>query len=514
MRPPDRASGLRRLLPYGVTAILILLANSGGALVIDTFATGQTVAQTGPGSSGTTVDGPSSGLLGGERDVSLTITVGTGTLRADADLSSAGAFSHAAAGRVRGTTTITYDGDDNDAQGLAPLGLGGVDLTAGGSDASVLVALPFADLGASVTLSVWSDATHCSQRSLPALAGTVPADGRALQFRFSDFVPSVGCAGGANFSAAGAIVLTIDGTGVGATDLSLGQIATAADPTPTVTQSPSATVTPTITPTPAAVCGDGAVQPPEECDDHNTVSGDGCDLNCTTTRCGNGLVTAGESCDDGNSVLLDGCENDCTPSPCLKNTDRLIPGYCNTRKNDCDHEFCTAFPSVPTARFGGLPGTMVRCVDDDPTCDIGPAGDHACTFHVALCFNVRDQRLPCYGLPPKGVSAVRLRRVDPRKTVDVANRAALETALEGIGGVLKIGPGVAGLRAIEFTPPLTAQDRCTSYADFKVPLRIAKQRGGFLPARKMITVITKHPNTGPKTTKHDSDYLVMECVPR
>ncbi len=59
-------------------------------------------------------------------------------------------------------------------------------------------------------------------------------------------------------------------------------------------------------------CADGVLEPGEECDDDNLVSGDGCDLSCTVTRCGNGIVTAGEECDDGNRRAGDGCENDCT----------------------------------------------------------------------------------------------------------------------------------------------------------------------------------------------------------
>lgn len=53
--------------------------------------------------------------------------------------------------------------------------------------------------------------------------------------------------------------------------------------------------------TATAACGDGAVDPGEECDDGNVVSGDGCDGNCTPTRCGNGLADPTEDCDDGAS---------------------------------------------------------------------------------------------------------------------------------------------------------------------------------------------------------------------
>ncbi len=61
------------------------------------------------------------------------------------------------------------------------------------------------------------------------------------------------------------------------------------------------------------VCGNGTVEVGEECDDGNTISGDGCDANCTRTRCGNGIVTpnTGEQCDDGNTVGGDGCSATC-----------------------------------------------------------------------------------------------------------------------------------------------------------------------------------------------------------
>src|SRR5262249_32623770 len=46
------------------------------------------------------------------------------------------------------------------------------------------------------------------------------------------------------------------------------------------------------------ICGDGVAcrfaSPPEECDDGNTVNGDGCEANCTASRCGNGIVDIGE----------------------------------------------------------------------------------------------------------------------------------------------------------------------------------------------------------------------------
>lgn len=62
-------------------------------------------------------------------------------------------------------------------------------------------------------------------------------------------------------------------------------------------------------------CGDGSVDGAngEECDDGNTLNGDGCSADCTRDDngndpfCGNGNVDAGEECDDGNADIGDGC---------------------------------------------------------------------------------------------------------------------------------------------------------------------------------------------------------------
>jgi cysteine-rich repeat protein len=60
-------------------------------------------------------------------------------------------------------------------------------------------------------------------------------------------------------------------------------------PTPTVTPTPTETPTPTVTPTPTETstpplsereCGNGVVEPGEQCDDGNPVDGDGCDEFC------------------------------------------------------------------------------------------------------------------------------------------------------------------------------------------------------------------------------------------
>ncbi|RMG99262.1 MAG: DUF4215 domain-containing protein [Deltaproteobacteria bacterium] len=97
------------------------------------------------------------------------------------------------------------------------------------------------------------------------------------------------------------------------------------------------------------VCGDGIVQPGEECDDGNMDETDMCRNDCTAASCGDGIVQVGEECDDGPdnqpgaacrpncrsnvcgdgdvwegveacddtnpASLADGCTADCLPAP-------------------------------------------------------------------------------------------------------------------------------------------------------------------------------------------------------
>jgi cysteine-rich repeat protein len=83
-----------------------------------------------------------------------------------------------------------------------------------------------------------------------------------------------------------------------------------------------------------AVCGDGRVSPGESCDDGNTTAGDGCSDICAvepgfrcarpgfrcTPSCGDGRMVGGETCDDGNTASGDGCSENCLVEPCWKCT--------------------------------------------------------------------------------------------------------------------------------------------------------------------------------------------------
>ncbi|GIU69523.1 MAG: hypothetical protein KatS3mg002_0759 [Candidatus Woesearchaeota archaeon] len=85
-------------------------------------------------------------------------------------------------------------------------------------------------------------------------------------------------------------------------------------------------------------CGDGVVNPGEECDDGNTNNHDACNNTCRWTYCGDNIVNnpngrpyvtspipppfSGnftEVCDDGNLVQTDKCANNCTLTYCGDN---------------------------------------------------------------------------------------------------------------------------------------------------------------------------------------------------
>jgi cysteine-rich repeat protein len=59
------------------------------------------------------------------------------------------------------------------------------------------------------------------------------------------------------------------------------------------------------------LCGNGILEFGEQCDDGNTIGGDGCNNICQIEACGNGILDVNEECDDGNNTSGDGCSNIC-----------------------------------------------------------------------------------------------------------------------------------------------------------------------------------------------------------
>jgi large repetitive protein len=152
---------------------------------------------------------------------------------------------------------------------------------------------------------------------------------------------------------------------------------------------------------PDPVCGDGFIDPGEECDDDGTDDGDGCDGDCEVElgwscigepsactegvgECGDGAIANGEDCDDDDTANGDGCSADCeveagwecqgSPSTCnlLCGNGHVDPGEECDGGPDCDvtcHDIVTT-SCVLIPQSG---------CDANQACDIADAaGNGAC----------------------------------------------------------------------------------------------------------------------------------------
>jgi cysteine-rich repeat protein len=129
----------------------------------------------------------------------------------------------------------------------------------------------------------------------------------------------------------------------------------------------------------------------EECDDGNTLSDDGCSNFCVLEICGDGVVNNGEVCDTGGDT--GSCDNDCTFPACGDGTlNEAAAEQCddgNTLSGDGCATTCQfEIPSLPPATFLGYAdwvqscGSQTDAVQDatmDDACDVAFTGSRAAT---------------------------------------------------------------------------------------------------------------------------------------
>ena len=192
-----------------------LATQASAAVVIDGFTTYQAVSVTGPPAGFMNAGNAAliAEALGGERDLYVERTsANSGSVTMEVAGSGAGIASYNSGVRTTGNGLIVWDGVDGNAA-VAPTGLGGFDLTQGGLNTAFRISRT-SDLGGSIKISVYQDATHTSEATLMVAADPsftfLPVD-----VSFASFVP-VGANGGANFGSVGALSLYLDGGIAGA----------------------------------------------------------------------------------------------------------------------------------------------------------------------------------------------------------------------------------------------------------------------------------------------------------
>lgn len=102
-------------------------------------------------------------------------------------------------------------------------------------------------------------------------------------------------------------------------------------------------------------CGNGTVDPGEECDDGNLINNDGCSALCQTeVGCGNGSLDPGEECDDGNLSSGDCCSALCQ-------TELIISNVLETPNlNSAEIAWQTLCQStISTIEWGKTPGLEI-----------------------------------------------------------------------------------------------------------------------------------------------------------
>jgi cysteine-rich repeat protein len=150
------------------------------------------------------------------------------------------------------------------------------------------------------------------------------------------------------------------------------------------------------------LCGDGVIDPGEECDDgRNNADKDAyCTLDCKENVCGDGLLGPDEACDDGNTVSWDGCSDDCSAlcgNGVLEDDEECDEGDANHDTLGPCTTACAPLPDllldpVGTSDFFGVPGVAKK-----GSCAMG---------HVVGLFGAHDMGalaqlgMDCVGLTP------------------------------------------------------------------------------------------------------------------
>jgi hypothetical protein len=173
---------------------------------IDSFDTTEQVVTADPVTTTASSSLAATEVLGGERDVLVNYTSGSGEVAVQIDYFDSNLFAFVSGLNVIGDATIQYDGADGDAVTLDTSGLAGADLSDSDTNAGLLIMIQGDSTGATAQIDVYSNATDYSTTSV-----TIPdqVDLEEVFLPFSAFTVAGGS--GVDFSSVGAIELLVNG---------------------------------------------------------------------------------------------------------------------------------------------------------------------------------------------------------------------------------------------------------------------------------------------------------------
>lgn len=190
-----------KLALTAVAGLGLMTASAAAApITIDTFDGDAWVADAPFFIIGSEAEVAAGSAIGGWRDL-LAESDSTDPLATEVR-TSGGSLAYSNTAGSSGTGTVTWDGNDGDASTVDTSGLGGIDLTDGGTNDGFLIKLLSADANLSITLNVWDMAGNLS--SLDVLFTTSLVE-------YSAFLYLDGFVGGADLTNVGAIQLVLDG---------------------------------------------------------------------------------------------------------------------------------------------------------------------------------------------------------------------------------------------------------------------------------------------------------------
>ena len=292
-----------------------------------------------------------------------------------------------------------------------------------------------------------------------------------------------------------------------------------------------------------SVCGNEILEFGEQCDDGvaNGTVASCCNANCqfqangtsctdanpctANDTCSAGTCVSGPAtdCDDNNPCTADSCDPVAGCEHSMTCASNLLPGG-GRAKTDCMQEWLSQAQPTNARR------NRLVCTDDDPACDFGTTTG-ACTFHIAMCFNVNASPGACTGTDVEHVTVTQP-GPKPANAAGALNRTAMDDALVELGGTVQgtcksprakrgqfcqqnsdcdsapgKGNGVCK-RVVKFGH-LSTVNACTPFADIAVPLR---QSHGRLRAATKTLRLSVTPNSS--RSAKDSDALTLVCRPK